>query len=140
QEQSKKEKISAPSASQELSLRRIKEILVNFILIFPEACFFKPSKLVDRCRRSKSFNFDSILVFLISVITAVATVNYYLSVFKLFTENLNLPPVIIHFLVNKLIDIEKLNNSIFSSQLFFTFFRFSLFSFVVPWVVYMKIF
>ena len=140
QEQSQKEKISAPSASQELSLRHIKEILVNFILIFPEACFFKPSKLVDRCRRSKSFNFDSILVVLISVGIVVATFRYYFNSFKMYTETLNMPPALIHFFVNQLIELGKLSDSVISLQLLFMIFRFSVFSFIIPWVIYIKIF
>src|SRR5208283_6093158 len=140
QEQSKKEKISAPSASQELSLRRIKEILVNFILIFPEACFFKPSKLVDRCKRSKSFNFDSIIVLLISVAIAVATFKYYFGSFKLYAESLAMSPVLIHYFVNIIVELEKLTDSIFSLQLLFTIFRFSIFSFIIPWAIYIKLF
>ncbi len=133
------EKIETSLLSQRFDLPRIKEMLLDFLKIYPEV-WLMPKSLVARSKASGTFNWDAIGVFLFSTILVVVTSRHYFSSFKSYVETSNIHPVLISDLVNQLAKIEKPFESLLSSELVFAIFRFGIFATVVPWVLYNKIF
>jgi hypothetical protein len=118
---------------------RVKEILLDFLKIYPEA-WAMPKHLVARSTASKTFNCDAIAIFLVSTILTVLIAQYYFSSFRFYIETASIHPVFIGFLINLLEKIEKPFDNILSFNLLFFIFRFTVITIIIPWLIYNKVF
>lgn len=124
---------------QKFDLPHIKERLIDFFKIYPEA-WVLPKRLVARSNASGTFHWDVIAVFLFSTILVIYISRSYFSSFKFYIETANIHPYAISFLVDRLAKIQKLFENLLSFELLFVIFRFSILATIIPWIIYNKIF
>ncbi len=117
----------------------IKEILLSFFKIYPEA-WAMPKRLVARSTASKTFNWDTIAIFLLSATLVVLMSRSFFSSYKFYVETANIHPVLTNFLLARLGKIERPFDNILSFELLFYIFRFAVITTIIPWLIYTKIF